>query len=230
MKLATLLRYAELGAEGPDAVWNTRYYIGNGYEKMANKHGVGLVAIMTEHDIESVCAECDGLVIPGSATNINPEYYGGKPWEKAEPVDEYGFDRKIIDYFVKAGKPIFGVCGGMQELNIYFGGNMCLIGEKGNHNNTRHLIDIAPDSFVYDVYGSQKAEINSYHNWMLDKIAPDFEVVARSEEGVVEAIECKEKKIFAVQWHPELNYNAEDHTEDKFFKNFIECCRKNKEK
>lgn len=191
---------------------------------------MGLVAIMTEHDIQSVCAECDGLVIPGSATNINPEYYGGKPWETAEPVDEYGFDRKIIDYFVKAGKPIFGVCGGMQELNIYFGGDMCLIGEKGNHNNTRHLIDITPDSFVYDVYGDTKAEINSYHNWMLDKIAPGFKVVARSEDGVVEAIECKEKKIFAVQWHPELNYNTDNHTEDKFFANFIECCRKNKEK
>lgn len=228
MKLATVLRYVELEATGPDAVWNTRYYIGNGFEKMAKENGVGLIAIMTEHDIESVLAECDGLVIPGSATNINPEYYGGEPWETAEPVDEYGFDRKIIEHFVKARKPIFGICGGMQELNIYFGGNMRLIPAKGTHNNTRHNIDIAPDSFVYDVYKSEKAEINSYHNWMLDKVAEGFKVVARSEEGIIEAIECKEKKIFAVQWHPELSYNTDNHTEDKFFKNFIECCKNNK--
>lgn len=227
MKLATLLRYVELNAEGHDAVWNTRFYIGNGYEKMAKQHNIGLVAIMTEYDIESVLAECDGLVIPGSATNINPQYYGGQPWETPEPVDEYGFDSKIIESFVKAGKPIFGVCGGMQELNVYFGGTMKMIDAKGTHNNTRHLIDIKPDSFVYDVYGGTQAEINSYHNWELDKVADCFEVVARSKEGVVEAIECKAKKIFAVQWHPELSYNADDHTEDKFFENFIKCCEKN---
>ncbi len=225
MKLATLLRYVELNAEGADAVWNTRFYIGNGYEKMAREHNIGLVAIMTEYDIESVLNECDGLIIPGSATNINPEYYGGKSWEIPEPVDEYGFDRKIIESFVKAGKPIFGVCGGMQELNVYFGGTMKMIDNKGSHNNTRHLIDISPDSFVYDVYGNTEAEINSYHNWELDKVAPEFEVVARSKEGIIEAIECRDKKIFAVQWHPELSYNTDNHTEDKFFENFIKCCK-----
>jgi len=75
------------------------------------------------------------------------------------------------------------------------------------------------------VYQNLEAEINSYHNWELEKVAQGFEVVARSKEGIIEAIECKEKNIFAVQWHPELNYNAEDHIEDKFFKNFIKCCK-----
>ncbi len=229
MKLATLLRYCDLKQ---DPVWDNRYYIMHDYEILARENKVGLCAIMTEFDLEEMCEGCDGLIIPGSATDIDPKYYGGKPLDPPQEIDEYGFDAKVIKCFEQAGKPIFGVCGGFQELNVYFGGSIKKIPMPGDpHQYSTHNIDIASDSFVYDVFGSETATINSYHSWMLDRVAPCFDVVAKSsEDGIIEAIECKEKKIFAVEWHPEQSYHTGDRIENKFFENFIECCRKNSEK
>lgn len=226
MKIATLLRHVNMERQ---EVWDNRFYITQDYQLMAEENKIGLCAIMTKYDIEEVCEICDGLIIPGSAMDIDPKYYGGKPFDPPQELDEYALDAKAIECFVKAGKPIFGICGGFQDLNIYFGGDIVKHEGETNHygDEIRHEIDITKGSFVYDVFGSDKAIVNSYHNWKLGKVAPGFEVVAKTANGVVEAIENKEKKIFATEWHPELSYHIGAKTEHKFFENFIECCRKN---
>ncbi|MBE6695026.1 MAG: gamma-glutamyl-gamma-aminobutyrate hydrolase family protein [Ruminococcaceae bacterium] len=226
MTFATTLRYVCLN--DPPTVWSRRYYIMHDYEIMARQYGVGLVAIMNENDIESICANCDGLVIPGSATAIDPKYYGGTPMDPPPEIDEYALDAALIKYFTEHNKPIFGVCGGFQELNIYFGGSIKKMSDDvaPAHQDQNHEINIVPNSFVYDVFKSERAEVNSYHSWTLDRLAPCFDVVARTADNIIEAIECKEKKIFATEWHPEQSFHTGDRIENKFFENFIECCKK----
>ena len=226
MTFATTLRYVCLN--DPPTVWSRRYYIMHDYEIMARQYGVGLVAIMNENDIESICANCDGLVIPGSATAIDPKYYGGTPMDPPPEIDEYALDAALIKYFTEHNKPIFGICGGFQELNIYFGGSIRkMSGDVAPaHQDQNHEINIVPNSFVYDVFKSERAEVNSYHSWTLDRLAPCFDVVARTADNIIEAIECKEKKIFATEWHPEQSFHTGDRIENKFFENFIECCKK----
>lgn len=228
MQLATLLRYCDVQKEG--SAFNLRYYIPHDYEIMARKYGVGLSAIMTEYDLETVCDICDGLFIPGSATDIDPKYYGGTPLNPPQEIDEYALDSKVIEHFVRKGKPIFGICGGLQALNVYFGGTLVLVDNYKDHQDEhhRHEIDITPGSFVHDVFGSEKATVNSHHGWTLGKVAPEFTVVARtSADGVIEAIECKEKHIFATQWHPEQSFHTGDPIENTMFENFIRCCEEN---
>lgn len=75
------------------------------------------------------------------------------------------------------------------------------------------------------MFKSERATVNTYHGWEIGKLAPGLDVVAKSADGVIEAVECKEKKIFATQWHPEQSFHTGDAIENKFIENFIECCK-----
>jgi len=224
MRLAILPRYQDLQKE--NSVWNERHYVLREYEKMARENGVGLWAVLTPIDMEGICEHCDGLVIPGSRNRVNPSYYGGEPMDPPPAYDDFATDIKLIDYFVKHNKPIFGICAGLQAINIYFGGTIGIIAENNPHSNTRHDISITPGSFVYDVFKSERADINSYHTRHIVKLGEGLTVVAKADDGVIEAVENKEKRIFATQWHPEQSYHADPSVEKKFFENFLECCRK----
>ena len=83
---------------------------------------------------------------------------------------------------------------------------------------------------MYDVFGSRRVESNSYHGWAIDRLAEGFRTVATTDDGIIEAIECKEKKIFATQWHPELANRMGYEEEMKFFENFFALCEKNSKK
>lgn len=224
MNIATVLRYVDLEKGN---VWDNRYYIMQDYNLMAQKHGIGMTAIMSEFGIEELCKNCDGLIIPGSSTDINPGYYGGAPLKDMPIVDEYYLDAKLIKYFYEAGKPIFGVCGGEQALNIFFGGTIAKMPDPQKHKDSEtstHPINVVRGSFVYDVFGAERAIVNSYHGWWTDRVAPDFSVVATTDDGIVEALEWKKKNIYATQWHPEQSYHRGGELENKFFENFLKRC------
>ena len=108
----------------------------------------------------------------------------------------------MIDLFVRSKKPIIGICGGLQTLNVYFGGD--LNQNISNHklgDGQMHHINIEKQSFLYDVYQNPKVFVNSFHRQAVRKLAPNFKVTAMSEDGIIEAIEYD--NIVAVQWHPE---------------------------
>lgn len=225
MNLATVLRFVELeGKQHED--WENRWYIIEDYVTMAKEMGINFTAVLHAADIETLCANCDGLILPGSAMNINPKYYGGE--DQPPQRDEYDLDMRLIDYFVRSNKPIFGICGGFQELNIYFGGTIKRHGHDDIHaGGNFHPICVEKDSFVWDVYRQERAEVNSYHYWQLDKIAPPLQVVAVSDDGIPEAVQCNDRNIFAVQWHPDRSFHdpRTAPVEKQFFANFISTCR-----
>lgn len=237
MYLATLLRYVKIAGED---VWADRYYIVEAHRRMAQQLGVGLSAIMNDHDLDGICSHCSALLVPGSATNIDPSYYGQKPLDPPEPADEYALDSKVIRWFFEHEKPILGVCGGLQAINVFLGGTLKLVPDvKDVHERMvptvrqngeivdypMHEIQIEKDSFVYDVFGAERASVCSYHYWCIDKLAPGLRAVAWSDDGIIEAVEWKERSIFATQWHPELSFDLGDPVEHKFFENFLRCCR-----
>lgn len=228
MILGILLRYNDRKQGG---VWDHIYQIPWNFQKMAEKYGITLCAIIQPEYAQKLCSVCDGLIIPGSGNDIFPRYYGGDPTATTGPVDEYRHDSKIIDLFVKAGKPIFGICQGIQTLNVYFGGSLKRVNVKDSHGLPRedqqqiHPINIQKDSFVYDVFGKERANVNSHHGWGIDRLGEGFTVVATADDGVIEAVENKERRIFATQWHPELNFSMGDAIEQKFFENFLAVCK-----
>ncbi len=228
MILGILLRYNDIKHGG---IWDDVYQIPWNYCKMAEKYGVTLCGIMQPADAQRLCDACDGLIVPGSGNNIFARHYGGEPEANEGPVDEYVHDSKIIDMFVKAKKPIFGICQGIQTLNVFFGGTLKRVNVNGSHGLPRedqqqiHTVTIQKDSFVYDVFGKERADVNSHHGWGIDRLGEGFTVAATTDDGVIEAVENKERRIFATQWHPELNFSMGDPIEQKFFENFIKVCQ-----
>ena len=104
--------------------WARRFFVLMEYYKMAIDYDFELVAIMSGCDCEEVCSLCDGLIIPGSGKDIDPKYYGGTPFNPPQEIDEYALDSKVMEIFLKQKKPIFGICGGHQDINVYFGGKL----------------------------------------------------------------------------------------------------------
>ena len=225
MNIATTLRYVNFNNGSP---WEERYYIMNDYSLMAEKYKIGMHAVMSPFDCERICDRCDGLVIPGSGTNIHPKYYGGVLGEEAAPAkDEYALDSKLIDLFFKAGKPIFGICGGLQAINVYFGGTLKKLNDYYAHQNEetkRHFINIKEGSFVHRVFETTHAEVNCYHNWEIDRLAPSLEAVAKTNDGVIEAVQHRDSPVYATQWHPEQSFHTGDPIEHLFFEYFLEEC------
>lgn len=227
MNLATTLRLVNFNN---NSVWQRRYYIMNHYEMMGRELGVGINAILSPYCFEEICEKCDGLIIPGSGMNIPTHYYNGPalPENELPEVDEYYLDSLLIDYFHKANKPILGICGGLQAINVFFGGTIKKLDDYVAHmngeNQKKHKINITEGSFVHDAYKSTRATVNCYHNWEIGRLAEGFCAVARTDDGVIEAIECKEKRIFATQWHPEHAFEWEPRVDKEIFINFLKHC------
>lgn len=196
MKLAILYRFA-LDPTGK----RSRLYIPKEFVDVFNKLNVLLLPIVSDTNLDEFVEMCDGLIVPGSYQDVNPSYYNELPLKgKTYDIDEYGFDSRIISLFLKANKPILGICAGLQELNVYFGGTLNQYIE--NHSDNIHSINIKKDTFIYDVFNSDKANVNSLHHQCIKDVAKGFVVSAISDDGIVEAIE--KDNIVAVQWHPEV--------------------------
>jgi len=223
MNFATLLRYVNL-EKGTD--WDRKYAIPQFWDNMARKYDVGLFAVMGERSAEECVKFCDGLILPGNNNSINSKHWGGEPFSEIREVDDFPLEAKLIKLFIEAEKPVFGVCGGHQAINVTLGGTLKRVPGHYGPEKKSHLINVKEGSFVYDVFKSTRAEINTYHYWAVDRLAEGLEVVAESEEGVIEAFQCKERKIFGVQWHPERSFGDGNIVERKFFENFFECCKK----
>lgn len=88
----------------------------------------------------------------------------------------------------------------MLYINIYFGGS--LKQDIKNHSHIEHFA-LTEGKSLLKVYLGDKFTINSIHHQCIDKLGQNLSVIARSEDGIIEAIDNKDKKVFAVQWHPE---------------------------
>jgi putative glutamine amidotransferase len=186
----------------------------------------------------------DGVVMHGGA-DVWPGNYGEEPlrdeWTGDRVRDIY--DLALVKAFAEVGKPIFGVCRGLQLINVAFGGALYQDIETQHpgalqHRNATtydqhfHDIQIVPDSRLAQLYpGMPRARVNSIHHQGIKRVAPDFVVEALSEpDGVPEAIRVKpapgRSYIAATQWHPEFHQQGSDTLDDTaILKDFLAACQ-----
>lgn len=146
----------------------------------------------------------DLVVLPGGP-DVNPRRYGQKKeWYSSDPegfLEE--FDQGILPELI-GQVPIFGICRGLQTLNVHFGGTLhqdiLYYKNKGAHPVSNNEGDLAHNVTIAKEY---TLKVNSFHHQAIDSLAPSFSVEAVSEDDYIEAIQNEELKIFAVQWHPE---------------------------
>ena len=212
MILAIIERYENVKEETP---FNERFYLNKYFKNIFDELNILLFPIMSECNLEKVSEVCDGLIITGSNIDIDPRYYNEKSNTKSNLiVDEYILDSKIINKFVEKKKPILGICGGLQSINVYFGGSLNQDVENHNLINEKHMIKIEKESFLYNTYDKTQLYVNSFHHQAIKNVAEGFKVTAISEDGIIEAIE--KENIIGVQWHPEALNDI------LFFKSFID--------
>lgn len=167
----------------------------------------------------SVVARLDGMILAGGE-DIDPRRYGRRPSSEMGPHDTRRdeFELALIDEAFARDVPILGICRGQQLLNVACGGT--LIADLGAREEfEEHLpiypaatrvqtITLTPGSLAAQVFGEQ-LDINSFHHQAVDEAGEGVEIVGRSADGVVEAIELPGRDVLGVQWHPEL-YRAAD--------------------
>ncbi len=194
--------------------------------------GCGALAAFSKEGFTT--GDCDGLLLTGGA-DIDPAFYG------QENHGSNGIDRgrdllelELIRIFTESNRPILGICRGLQVLNVAFGGSLVQnIPTAAFHKweestgDKVHPVQTAESSFLIPLYGREFA-VNSAHHQAVDSIAPGFSVSAKAADGVIEAIAAPEKKIFAVQWHPERMsfFNRRPDTVDgrHIFDYFLSLC------
>lgn len=151
----------------------------------------------------------DGLVLIGG-DDIPPEVYGEQPHETVEPLppQRYEFERKLIARWLESGKPLLGVCLGMQFTNVVAGGTMVQdipseIGTTVDHR-AYHRVQIEAPSVLADILNAREADVLSNHHQAVDDLGKGLRVIARSSDGVAEALERTDGPFgLFVQWHPE---------------------------
>ena len=177
-------------------------------------------------------AQYDGLILPGGA-DVDPARYG-QPINGSKGInpelDEKQF--AILDAFARAGKPILGICKGHQVINVHFGGSLIQhIAQADRHQwvteDKVHRSTATADSWLAQYYGTEFAT-NSAHHQAVDQVAPGFQVIMTSDDGVVEAIAHPERPILSLQWHPErmcYEYTRQDTVDGRYvFQHFKKLC------
>ena len=198
----------------------------------------GAIAYMLSIDlnnIDNIVEEFDGLLVTGGV-DIEPTFYGEER-KFGQPNHDHDFDvfdLALIKAFRAKGKPILGVCRGLQAINVAYGGNLYqdidtfykdlggIHKESKEYRKIAHKVKLDKDSKLYSILQEEITDVNSYHHQAIDRVAEGFKVVAMSEDGVIEAIEAE--NIIAVQWHPEKMRDVG--RQNEIFTEFIKMCSK----
>lgn len=168
---------------------------------------VGATADACYYDLKN---EYDGLLLPGGG-DIDPGFWGESDTASHSvnrEEDLAQFD--LMTHFIAAGKPILGICKGMQVINVYFHGSILqdlptAVLHAYNGADQFHMTYTKKDSFMESLYG--KAIItNSAHHQGVGTLGRHLDVVAVTKDNVVEAIAHDTLPVIGVQWHPERMY------------------------
>ena len=198
MILAIIERIENIKEKAP---FNNRYYLTEHFKKIFDELDILLFPIISSKNLEKVCDICDGLIVTGSCIDIPPHYYNENPIpSKNYDIDEFKLDKEAIKLFSNANKPILGICGGLQSINVYFGGSLNQKIENHDLKDKLHKIYVKDGTFLNSVYKGN-INVNSFHKQSIKDVANQFIISAESNDGTIEAIE--KGNIIAVQWHPE---------------------------
>ena len=171
----------------------------------------------TQEEQARLIAGAQGVLLPGSPADVNPEKYEESLDPRSSPPDPLreAADELLLQDAFNLQKPIFGICYGMQSMNVWRGGSLIQHLETPvDHSPGRdvaeaHRVDTAKDSRLAQLAttaeGTDSPIVNSSHHQAVARIGDQFTPAARSTgDGVLEAIEEPDAPfVVGVQWHPE---------------------------
>ncbi len=209
-----------LDADAPSGLSKSaRYSIRENYCGVIS--AAGGIPICLPHGIDALDAladRLDGLVVTGGAFDIDPSLYGDTTRHVTVATKEgrTAFEWGITKAMLERDKPVLGICGGEQLLNVMLGGTLIqhiedavqgsVLHEQPNpRDKAGHAVKVTPGSLLHRICGSDILQVNSAHHQAVKAAGPGIVVNAVAEDGVVEGIEDPSKRFcLGVQWHPEF--------------------------
>jgi putative glutamine amidotransferase len=168
--------------------------------------------------LRAIYERLDGLLLAGGV-DVHPRHYGEAVHEKCGEIDEArdAVELTLTRWALAEGLPILAICRGIQVLNVAAGGTLyqdiaAQMPDSLKHdywpdyprNLLPHQVTVNNDSHLAAILGGTQMAVNSLHHQAVKDLAPNFTVVARSPDGLIEAIEVNDHPFaLGVQWHPE---------------------------
>lgn len=228
-----------------------RFYLGRDYSEAVEAAGgvpVHISLIPKAEYIAEILADLDGILLPGSNTDVDPHYYGEEPHHKLGPVvpvkDET--DMLVLEEAERLNLPVLAICFGMQVLNVVRGGTLIQDiesqvpksykheqGQPSTRNS--HSLKIAKGNLLSDLSAVKNAKgpirVNSSHHQAVNKVGKNLEAIAWAKDGIIEGIQDTRKGrfILGVQWHPEISAGF-DNISREIFEMFVEKCSSERKK
>ena len=213
--------------EGEDAyIVKTRYV--DAVARYADAAPLICPSIDNVGNADAIIARLDAILLTGSNSNIEPQRYGAASGRAPFDASRDAMSDALIKAAIAAGKPVFGICRGLQEINVALGGTLVdqrdgpepalphhapdgvSIDEMFGYG---HQVELVAGTPLADITGAKSIAINSVHYQAIGELGRGLVVNARAEDGVVEAVSSSAgaSPILAVQWHPEWRPDGRPH-------------------
>ncbi|HLZ67087.1 MAG TPA: gamma-glutamyl-gamma-aminobutyrate hydrolase family protein [Aliidongia sp.] len=174
----------------------------------------------------------DGLIVTGGAFDVDPALFGADSRHDSVTTKDRrtAFELSITRLALAADKPVLGICGGQQLLNVALGGTLVqhipdeidgpLAHEQPNpRNEPGHEVEVAAGTILHAITGANRIAVNSAHHQAVKTVGPGVVIDAVAPDGVIEGIELPGKRFcLGVQWHPEFEISPPD---EAIFRAFV---------
>src|SRR5579859_5183009 len=184
-------------------------------------------------DIATTITGCAAVLLPGSKADLDPQKYNAPKQPETNAADSLrdSADELLLQDAYNLRKPVFGICYGLQSLNVWRSGTLVQhIRSAINHSAganvpVAHNVQVEPDSQLQKIAAAKNAVIpvNSSHHQSAEVVGDGLRVTARCpSDGIIEAIEgtLPEHYVLAVQWHPERGFEH-DAVSANLFRSFV---------
>lgn len=196
----------------------------------------------SEEDLKQLAEEFDGFIFTGGP-DVHPFLFGEETQAHCGNVsyERDQMELSLLPLILELGKPVLGICRGIQILNIALGGNIwqdipsqvkqdfpIAHSQPFRYNMPSHTVTLTEGSLLSKLAGEKTLKVNSMHHQAVKDVAPGLTATAYSPDQLVEGVEMPGYPFFlGVQWHPEYLWEK-DEMAFRLFQNFVDACKNDK--
>lgn len=197
-------------------------------QAVINAGGIPVVLPSNNTEITALLDRLDAVIITGGG-DIDPKHYNQEKHPKTDEIDKErdSFELEIVHEAISRDMPLLGICRGLQMLNVALGGTLHqdvpdLVSNAQQHKQQDEKVAFDKtyqtailedgENPLRSLHSGKTVDVNTFHHQCIGKLAPELQIMASTEDGVIEAVYNPSMTFgMAVQWHPELL--AQSHTE-----------------